>query len=335
MPNRRDFIAQTAACVAGLASVHAADGAKVSRAAFVNSVQGPLAVAKLGFTLTHEHICRTALEVFGDRATAVAKAVEKLKAAKDEGVDTVIDVTTFDVGRDVRFGEEVSRKSGMQIVASTGQHVFAPESLNERTVEQIAELFVREIEQGIEDTDIRAGVIKVASRADVLSPAEEKVFRAAARASKATGVPVETHTHARRRGGEAQAKIFEAEGLSPARVSLGHSDDTDDVNYLLGLARRGYTLGMDHIFRGVTPGEKVPWQERAHYIKQLIDAGFVEKMFLSNDWVLGDTEREELNPDGMLFNTRKTIPYLKKIGVSRHEIKTITVDNPRRFFARS
>lgn len=335
MANRRDFIAQTAACVAGLATVHAADGVKAARAGFVNSVQGPLAVAKLGFTLTHEHICRNALKVFGDRATAVAKAVEKLKVARDEGVDTVIDVTTFDVGRDVRFGEEVSRKSGMQIVACTGQHIFAPESLNERTVDQIAEVFVREIEQGIEDTDIKAGVIKVASRADELSPAEEKIFRAAARASKATGVPVETHTHSRRRGGEAQARILEAEGLNPARVSLGHSDDTDDVNYLLGLARRGYTLGMDHIFRGMTPGENVPWQERAHYIKQLIDAGFVEKMFLSNDWVLGDTEREELNPDGMLFNTRKTIPYLKEIGVSRRDIRTITVDNPRRFFARS
>lgn len=336
MPNRRDFIAQTAACVAGIAAVHAAHGAGVTRAAFVNSVLGPLAVAKLGFTLTHEHVCRNVVKLFGDRATAVAKAVEKLKTAKDEGVDTVIDVTTFDGGgRDVRFGEEVSRKSGMQIVACTGQHIFAPESLNERTVEQIAELFVREIEQGIDDTDIKAGVIKVASREGILSPAEEKVFRAAARASKATGVPVETHTHARERAGEAQAKIFEAEGLNPARVSLGHSDDSDDVNYLLGLARRGYTLGMDHIFRGMMPGEKVPWQERARYIEQLIDAGFGHKIFLSNDWVLGDTAREELNPDGMLFNTRKTIPYLKGIGVSRRAIRAITVDNPARFFARS
>jgi predicted metal-dependent phosphotriesterase family hydrolase len=81
-------------------------------------------------------------------------------------------------------------------------------------------------------------------------------------------------------------------------------------------------------------GEKVPWQRRAEYIKQLIEAGFVDRMFLSNDWVLGDTDRERLNPDGMLFTTRKTLPYLKQIGVSQRDIHIITVENPRRFFSR-
>jgi len=335
MPSRRAFLTQTAACVVAATSVPTAPAEKPGGAGYVDSVRGPLAAAKLGFTLTHEHICRCPLDVFGDRATAIARAVEKLEAAKDAGVDTVVDVTTFDIGRDIRFGEEVSRKSGMQIVACTGQHVFAPESLDKRTVDQIAEIFVREIEQGIDDTDIKAGVIKVASRNEVLTLAEENVFRAAARASRRTGVPIETHTHARRRAGETQVKIFEAEGVNPARVSLGHSDDTDDVNYLIGLASRGYTLGMDHIYRGMIPAEKVPWQSRAKYIRQLIDAGYVDKMFLSNDWVLGDLEREKLNPDGMLFNTRKTIPYLKETGVSRREIRAMTVDNPGRFFARS
>jgi phosphotriesterase-related protein len=334
--NRREFLIRTAATgVVAAACVQVACATKVAGGSVIQTVQGPLDASKLGFTLTHEHICRCPLEMFGDRANAVAKAVDKLKVARDEGVDTVIDVTTFDIGRDIRFGEEVSRKSGMQIVACTGQHFFAPDSMNERTVEQITELFIREIEQGIEDTDIKAGVIKVASRTDAMTQAEEKVFRAAARASKATGVPIETHTHARRRGGNAQAEIFDAEGVSAGRVSFGHSDDTDDVNYLLGLARRGFTLGMDHIFRGMAPGEEVPWQRRAEYIKRLIDEGFAGKMFLSNDWVFGDLEREKLNPDGMLFNTRRTIPYLKQIGVSGREIRAITVDNPRRFFSRS
>ena len=92
-----------------------------------------------------------------------------------------------------------------------------------------------------------------------MTPTEEKVFKAAARASKATGIPIETHTNSRRRAGEKQAEIFEAEGVSPARVSLGHSDDTDDMNYLTGLAKRGYTLGMDHTFWGMAPGATLPW----------------------------------------------------------------------------
>jgi phosphotriesterase-related protein len=77
----------------------------------------------------------------------------------------------------------------MQIVACTGQHFFAPESYNLRSLEEITELFIREIEQGIDGTDIKAGVIKVAARSDAVTPAEEKVFKAAARASKATGIP--------------------------------------------------------------------------------------------------------------------------------------------------
>lgn len=244
----------------------------------------------------------------------------------------IVDLTTFDVGRDIRFGEEVSRQSGVQIVASTGQHFFAPESLNVWTVEQTAELFVREIEQGIEDTGIKAGVIKVAARSDAMTPAEVKVFKAAARASKTTGVPIETHTDARRRNGEKQSKILEAEGLSPGSVSFGHCDDTEDVNYLIGLAERGYTLGIDHAFYGVAPGAKVGWQRRAEYVKQLVDVCFGDRIFLCNDWEL---DREKLNPDGLLFNTRKTIPYLKQIGVSQRDIDSITVANPKRFFGRS
>jgi phosphotriesterase-related protein len=347
MATRREFLKQTSA--AGLAAAppwHIVRGAQTdapTRASsptgrtpgIVQTVLGPLDASKLGFTLTHEHICKNPSELFGGRVNSVATAVDKLKEARDAGINTVVDVTPFDVGRDVRFGQEVSRKSGMQIVACTGQHFFAPESYNARTMEEITELLIREIEEGIEGTDIKAGVIKVAARSDAMTPAEEKVFKAAARAGKATGIPVETHTNSRRRGGEKQADIFEAEGLSPTRVSLGHSDDTDDVDYLAGLAKRGYTLGMDHAFWGMAPGATLPWKRRVECVKQLIDAGFVDQLFLSNDWVFGDVEREKVNPDGLLYTTRKTIPFLKQIGVSQRAIHAMTIENPKRFFSRS
>lgn len=343
MAARREFLQRTSA--AGL--VAAATWRIVSAAqtgasrpprstpGIVQTVLGPLDVSKLGFTLTHEHICRSPAAHSGDRANSVATAVDRLKEARDAGVNTVIDVTTFDVGRDIRFGQEVSRKSGMSIVACTGQHFFAPASYNVRALEEISELFIKEVEQGIDDTDIKAGVIKVAARSDVLTPAEEKVFKAAARASRATGIPVATHTNSRRRGGEKQAAIFEAEGLSPATVALGHSNDTGDMDYLLGLAGRGYMLGMDHAFWGMAPGAALPWQRRVECIKLLIDAGFTNQVFLSNDWVFGDSERDKVNPDGLLYTTRKTIPFLKQIGVSQQAIHTITVENPKRFFGRS
>lgn len=154
-------------------------------------------------------------------------------------------------------------------------------------------------------------------------------------------MPVTTHTNAADRTGEKQADIFEQEGLSPAMVCLGRCDDSDDMSYLMGLVKRGYTIGMDHISWG-TRGQTgfLSWQQRAETIKKLVDAGFVDKIFMSHDWYFGISMSasgamdvlDKMNPDGMLLNSRKTIPYLKKLGVSEKQIRTIGVDNPRRFF---
>lgn len=350
MTSRRELLiwitAASTVAARSLRAAHAAeanlggDGSIVTGVGIVQTVLGPIEASELGFTLTHEHIVPADYEApgsrktFSSRALSVADAVDKLKAARDAGVNTVVDLSPSEAGRDVRFAEEVSRKSGMQIVVCTGQRLYPPE-LKDRTTEQLTDLFIKEIEQGIDDTDIKAGVIKAATVSDSLTVFEERVLRAAARASKATGVPIETHSNSRLRGGIKQAEVFEAEGVSPARVSIGHSDDTDDMDYLIGLAKRGYTLGMDHAFWGMAPGSTLSWQTRVESVKRLIDAGFVDNIFFSNDWVHGDVEREGVNPDGMLFTIRKTIPYLMQLGVSEQQIQVITIDNPRRFFSRS
>jgi phosphotriesterase-related protein len=359
MTSRREFLTRTgAAGIAAAISIpitHSEAPAqtglasKPRRVGVVQTVLGPLEASKLGFTLTHEHIADAPWylkkwpESLGGKAGFVAKAVDKLKAVRAAGVSTIVDLTTYDVGRDIRFLEEVSRKSGMQIVAATGQRLFPPDPVVDRTAEEFTKFFIKEIEVGIDDTPIKAGVIKVATGAGELSAFEEKVLRAGARASKATGVPIETHTVSVHRGGERQAAIFEDEGVNPARVSMGHSDDTSDMDYFLGLVRRGYTLGMDHVNRGISPDFKPSLKVRAECIKQLIDAGFAGKIFLSHDsefcsslLAAEDREwREKLNPDGMLFNTRKLIPYLEQIGVSDRDIDIITVDNPKHFLSRS
>lgn len=343
MTTRREFLSKTVgAGILGAAfldlrrtwtGTSSTDTAPIELASTVETVLGPIDVSRLGFTLAHEHICYVPPERAGDRAGAVRYMVDKLMAARDAGIDAIVDTTTFDVGRDVRFGQEVSRKSGMHLVVSTGQHFFAPEQHSARSVQEIAEVFIREMDQGIEGTDIKAGAIKVAARSEVMTPAEINVFRAAARAHKVTGVPIQTHTNARRRAGERQVEVFESEGVSPARISLGHSDDTDDVDYLLGLAMRGYTLGMDHAFYGIARDAVVPFQRRVAYIKDLIANGYIDRILLSTDWELG--ERELLNPEGLLFVTGRTIPQLNQLALSKQQVRAITVGNPARFFARA
>lgn len=359
MTTRREFLIQTAAAgVVAATSARAAyaqgPATATRRAAgLVQTVQGPIAAARLGFTLPHEHLFSSSAgiwqvwpELLGGRANFVAKAVDKLKAVKDQGVDTIVDLTTPDLGRNIRIMEEVSRKSGMQIVPCTGHWLHPALSMSSRTVEELTDFFIKEIDRGIEDTDIKAGVIKVAT--EEMTPDREKILRAAARASKATGTPIETHSMATTRGGEKQAEIFQSESLDPAMVSIGHSDHSTEMDYLTGLIKRGYRIGMDHFTRAIMPpGEPVPedvapslWPARAERVKKLVDAGFADRIFLSNDWLFADSAfptgtvaaLDKMNPDGMLFLTRILIPHLKRIGVSDRAIRTMTVDNPRRFF---
>jgi len=360
MPTRREFLTQIAASAAlTSAPVEALQSptpaaqttAAPRKSGIVQTVLGPIEASKLGFTLPHEHICVSSPgfwqawpEFFGGRANFIRKVVDKLKAAKNEGVDTIVDVTPLDIGRDIRLLAEVSRQSGVHIVACTG-HWLAPSlSMNARTAQELADFFVLEIERGIEDTGIKPGIIKVATDQEGVTPFLEKALRAAALASKATGIPVTTHTLAAARIGEKQADIFESEGLDPAMVCLGHCDDTDDMSYLTGLLKRGYTLGMDHMtwgLRNTIDSKILSWQQRAQCVKKLIEAGFGNQLFLSNDWYFGVSiaptgtmdASEKNNPDGLLFNTRKTIPYLKELGVTDQQIRTITRDNPRQFLA--
>lgn len=343
-PARRDFIAGLAGGALAIAGppLVGQPGKKVQ------TVRGPIDSARLGFTLPHEHMfassagfIQTWPEYFGGRTAFVQTVVAKLKALKASGVDTIVDVTPADLGRDVRFLEAVSRRSGVQIITCTGHWLNPSLSMAARSADELAEFFRLEIERGIEGTGIRPGVIKVATEREV-TPFLDRLLRGAARASKATGVPVTTHSYAAGRGGDKQAEIFESEGLSPSKVCIGHSDETNDLDYLTGLARRGYSLGMDHhptAARGI-PG-LLTWQQRAECVAKLVEAGLADRLLLSNDWYFGLSMAptgalqtlEKQAPDGMFFLTRKTIPYLRELGVSDPQIRTMTVDNPRRFFA--
>ena len=338
---------------ASLGAAQRATGAAASRRTTVQTVLGPIDSSRLGFTLSHEHINASSAgiwqawpELLGGRAKFVATAVDQLKRAKDEGVASIIDCTTIDLGRDIRLMEEISRKSGMQVIAATGHWLDPSNTMRARTVEELADFFVREITVGIEGTGIKAGIIKVANGA-MIDPFGEKVLRAASRASKATGLPITTHSPGAQRVGEKQAVIFEEEGLSPSKVCIGHTDNSP-ADYQSGLARRGYYLGMDQLPRGgpVAPGTPMAapgaltWEQRYAQIKALVDAGLANRLMLGNDHSLGmtlqttasDPLRLAQNPDGMLFVVRKAIPALRQIGVPDQAIRTMTIEVPKRFF---
>jgi phosphotriesterase-related protein len=306
----------------------------------VNTVLGPKDSSELGFTLSHEHILLSSAGIqdtfpeFIPRDSAIEEGIRRLSEAKAEGVDTIIDLSTMDLGRDVRVIEAVAKGSGVNVIVATGTWLDVPRSFAESSPKEIAPLYVREIEVGIQGTEIKAGVIKIANEPEV-SEAGEIILRAAALANLATGAPIYTHTFAANRVGDRQIEVFEDEGVDLNRVCIGHSNDSTDMDYLTGMMDKGVWLGLDRY-----PGQNVTWQERTEVLFKLIQAGYGTRLMLSHDWSVASTmmtkqrmiERPKQNPDNYLFITRNVLPMLLGLGASQDQIDDLMINNPRNFW---
>ena len=315
--------------------------------ATIETVLGPIDGNDLGFTLSHEHVGTNAAglrhtypEII-DREGIIQQSVAALREAREEaGVQTIIDVSTFDLGRDIGMIAEVALQSGVNIVVATGNHLAVPRPFGELSPDVIAPMFVREIEQGIEDTGVKAAVIKVASDRGGITQPQEVVLRAAARAHLRNGAPISTHTWSPDRVGEQQVAILEEEGVDLDRVYIGHSNDDTDMGYLLGLLEKGVWLGLDRYPGGRVPGTP-DWEARTEIARKLMDAGFTERIMLSHDYSVPKArhgeqvqeERRRANPDGYNFIPRKVLPRLRELGASEADIHQLMVVNPRKFFA--
>jgi phosphotriesterase-related protein len=307
----------------------------------VNSVSGPLDTADLGFTLMHEHIIVQSPGVkenfpVWDRAAELANAVQRLKDVQARGVSTLVDLTVGD-WRDIPFVKEAVAASGAQVIVATGlywdvPHHFRAES--GRPVEYIADLFARDITDGIMDTGVKAGIIKCATDEPGVTPDVERVLRAAAKAHRATGVPISTHTHAPSQVGLKQQDVFESEGVDLGRVVIGHSGDTEDTDYLKKLCDRGSFIGMDRFGVDIY----LTTDKRVATIARMCEMGYAGRMVLSHDtscyfdWV--DPALKQRIVPNWHYNhiPDDVLPALRATGVSDADVTTMTVDNPRRIF---
>jgi len=311
--------------------------------ATVNSVLGPLESADLGFTLMHEHVMVSAAGVYRDYPELLGpdgmeRVIAGLAAAKEEGIDTLVDATTLDLGRDAPLLAEASRRTGVQIIACTGWWLDVPRFFAGVSPDQLARVFVREIEKGIGGTDIKAGILKSASDVAGVTPGEEVVLRAVARAHLETGVPIMLHSYSPGQVGRQQLAIVREEGVDLGRVKMDHSNDTTDVEYLTWLLDQGCYLGLDRY-----PGRTTSSKARTRTMKALIDAGFAYRLCPSHDEIVlsivgggdfehAEAERLEHNPHGFLYLKKVVLPELREMGVPEETLESMFVDAPRRFF---
>jgi phosphotriesterase-related protein len=319
----------------------------------VQTVQGPVDTAELGQVLMHEHVFVLTPDVqqnypeeWGGEEQRVADAVEKLTALAATGVRTIVDPTVVGLGRYIPRIQRVAEQVELNIVVATGCYTYDDvpfffhhrgpalnAALGTEVPDPMVDMFVRDVEEGIAGTGVRAAFLKCAIDSPGLTRGVERVMRAVARAHGRTGVPITVHTHPGSRQGLVVQKVFAEEGVDPRRVVLGHSGDTTDADHLSELADAGFLLGMDRF--GINLD--TTFEARADIVVEMCRRGYAESMVLSQDascyidWVdpgvmakLTDWRYTHIHED--------VLPYLREHGVTDEQIETMLVANPRRYF---
>lgn len=306
----------------------------------VITVTGPMPVDRIGMTLPHEHLSCSPDQLasrehpipFTPDAETMA---DELRDARRRGVSCIVDVTPPGLGRDPEWLRTLSSRTGVHIVMGAGwyRERFYPAdaAIHRRGPDDLADEIVAEAEHGVGASGVHPGVIgEIGTDRAWLSPAEERVHRAAARAARRTGLAVMTHALNSRVGLD-QLAIFEEEGLDPARVVIGHADTLLDLDYYLAVADRGACLSFDQLGR---PGELAAAREAqlVKLILELLERGCGDRILLSQD-VCTDAQLKAYGGTGYGYLAQHFLPALRTAAVGEGEIGQMTVENPRRVLA--
>jgi len=310
----------------------------------VNTIRGPIDSSELGRTLSHEHLTNgfsgmERLAGLMPRAEMVGRNLDALDRAQAAGIDTIIDCTPWDLGRQMWLFEAVAERSPVHVVCATGVYRWVPPVYWGLEPDEIAAIWIAEVEDGIDGTGIKPGIIKLAWDMEYgltdgrTSPRAmlELTARAAARTSKATGIPITCHTRAVDELGSPLLDIFEDEGLDLGAVTIGHSNDTQDLAYLRGTAARGANVGLDRFFS--TNENYVA--ERGGIALALAQAGYAGQTSLGHDGTpagLWGRWREEPNPGVWTLVPEHEVPWLLGNGASEADVEAMLVGSIRRTF---
>jgi phosphotriesterase-related protein len=307
--------------------------------ASVMTVSGPTEARDLGFTLVHEHIfLDLTRDVLGRNSLLndPELAYRELALYKKAGGVTLVDQTTGGLrGHDHDITptkhalaiRDMAERVGLQIILGAGwyREPYYERRLWRAKTDQIAEELERDVAQGIDGTDVRAGLLgEIGSHFTWISPVEERVFRAVARAHRRTGVTIATHALNSPVGLD-QLDILQEEGVDPRRVIVGHAHSYPVHEYHVALARRGAFLSFDRM------GHPQPYEHERMLqgVKQLVDAGFVAHLLFSQD-VCWRTDYVAYGGRGYAFVAGGLREELRSLGIGDEIYHRITVENPRR-----
>ncbi|MFL5671614.1 MAG: phosphotriesterase [Chloroflexota bacterium] len=312
---------------------------------FVRTVLGDIDPSALGVTYAHEHVVidggrPVLMEPDFDLGDIDAMTTE-LGEAAGLGLRAVVDAMPCDAGRNATKLAELSRRTGVHVIAPTGLHhdrYYGPAHWSHRVgSEDLAELFVLDVTDGIDELDYsgpivrrtpqRAGVIKVAGSLDGPSERDRKVFEGAAIAHARTGVPILTHCEAGT-GALEQVELLTSLGVDPPHITLSHVDKVADRAYHRQVLATGVYLEYDQSFRST----KEP-NPTAALIAAMIDDGYGNRIVLGMDAARRGYYRVYGGSPGLTWLLDGFTDILETAGVDADARRRLFVDNPARAFA--
>lgn len=287
-----------------------------------------------GYTYAHEHttIDLSSLKKTEDtNLNCLEETIEEYKKLYAKGVRNIIDVTVRGMKRNPEYVKKVQDESSMNIIQSTGwyQDKFLPDYIDEVSVDELAAMMIKDIETGIDHTDIKASVIgEIGTSKNKMTVREEKVFKAAVLAHKQTQAPITTHTTLGTYGKE-QVAFFKEKEVDLNKVVIGHVDLTGDINYVLALLEEGVYVEFDTIGKE----NYMPDQTRVEMLKEIERRGYSDKVFLSMD-ITRRSHLEAYDGLGYSYLLDTFVPLMIENNVSKEFIEKMLKHNPKKFFTK-
>ena len=299
----------------------------------VVTVLGDIEPDELGVTLFHEHIYIRLWEIANrfDLAGLIEDddiISQELQAFAAQGGASVVDMTLPAIGRKPLKLAEMSQRTGLHVVMGCGwyREPYYPASadIDRRTVDDLADELLMEIEHGVEGSRIRPGIVgEIGADKSWITAKEERCHRAAARAALRSGLALATHSV----GSDValhQLDLFEEEGLPLMRVAVGHADSFPSLEYYRTVLARGASLAFDNL--GAFPE---PYTERIlDHITVLLREGFESQILLSHDVCKREMLRF-LGGHGYTFVIGQVLPRLQQRGIPDDVLERLVKLNPR------
>ncbi|MCC7461314.1 MAG: aryldialkylphosphatase [Gammaproteobacteria bacterium] len=325
----------------------------------VLTVNGPIDPAQLGETLVHEHIFinfkasppmvppPTSITVIEPpsaerkknlfQLTDFDESLDAIMQFKRAGGSSIVDLSNFGLARDPVALLLVARASGLNVVMGSGWYMkqMHPPDMDRLSLEQLTDIIVRDITVGAQGTHIRSGIVgEVGVVGKPLTDNEKKSIRAAARAARITGAPMNIHNFEPIEEMRIVLDIIESEGVALNRVAMSHiginPDGTwDPAIHELAFGRGTY-VEWDYFGQAPLPAEMDA--KRIDSILAAIQAGRTSQILLSHD-ICSQAQLQVNGGGGYTYIKNVIIPGLKARGVSDATIHQIMVENPRRLLA--